>query len=58
MDTFRKVLVACAAVSIFSSGAYLVLSGADTVFQSRVDAFLAKTFKRNDELARVNNEGQ
>lgn len=41
MDTIKKVLLACAAISIFAGGAGAVLSSLDSVLASRVKVLLA-----------------
>lgn len=41
MDTFKKVTIACAAISCFGIGAYFVTSGVDAVASAKVKAVMA-----------------
>jgi hypothetical protein len=41
MDTFKKALTVCAAVSSFSIGAYLGVSGMDAISTAKVKAVMA-----------------
>lgn len=42
-ETFKKSMAVCAAVTAFSSGGAVVLSGLNSILESRVNAVLTST---------------
>lgn len=52
MDTFRKTMAACAAVGLFSLGAYVAGSGADAELRSRFDAYHTKMVEKESALVK------